>query len=115
MRAEPRQAALERKQAFTTLSVMHQVNKSARPAWLVAVVALAGVMLTGPVAADEEEFTCRDSLFGTRSCESDSGTTIKSRQDLFGNTNSTITRPDGSTTKCRSRQGLFGTITTVCD
>ena len=95
---------------------MHQANVPARPARLLAAIALAGVMLAGPAAAEEEdELTCREGLFGTRSCESDSGTTIKSRQDLFGTTNSTITRPDGSTTKCRSRQGLFGTITTVCE
>lgn len=94
---------------------MHQMNKLAHSALLLLLTGLAGVVLAGPACAEEEEFTCRDSLFGTRSCESDSGTTIKSRPDLFGNTNSTITRPDGSTTKCRSRQGLFGTITTVCE
>lgn len=94
---------------------MHQANFPVRPARLLAAIALAGVMLAGPAAAEEEELTCHEGLFGTRSCESDSGTTIKSRQDLFGNTNSTITRPDGSTTKCRSRHGLFGKITTVCE
>jgi len=94
---------------------MHQANKRAHSALVLLFAGLAGVALAGPAYADEEEFTCRDSLFGTRSCESDSGTTIKSRPDLFGNTHSTITRPDGSSTKCRSRQGLFGTITTVCE
>jgi hypothetical protein len=94
---------------------MHQANKLAHSLLVLLATGLAGMALAGPACAEEEEVTCRDGLFGTRSCESDSGTTIKSRQDLFGNTNSTITRPDGSTTKCRSRQGLFGTITTVCD
>ncbi len=94
---------------------MHLMNKTIRSAVLLMAMSLAPVIMAGQAFAEEEEFTCRDSLFGTRSCESDSGTTIKSRPDLFGNTNSTITRPDGSTTKCRSRQGLFGTITTVCE
>lgn len=97
--------------------VMHQVHKLAHSSVLLLAILMGTAVLPGPASAQEEgeEFTCRDSLFGTRSCESDSGTTIKSRPDLFGNTNSTITRPDGSTTRCRSRQGLFGTITTVCE
>lgn len=96
---------------------MHQVHKLAHSSVLLLAILMGAAVLPGPASAQEEgeEFTCRDSLFGTRSCESDSGTTIKSRPDLFGNTNSTITRPDGSTTRCRSRQGLFGTITTVCE
>lgn len=94
---------------------MHQMNKTARLALVVLAITQAPVIMPGQASADEEEITCRESLFGGSSCESDSGTTIKSRPDLFGNTNSTITRPDGSTTKCRSRQGLFGTITTVCE
>jgi hypothetical protein len=40
---------------------------------------------------------------------------MRRRPDLFGNTNSTVTTPEGSMIKCRSRQGLFGTITTGCD
>jgi hypothetical protein len=95
---------------------MHQMNKTMSRAFLLMAMSLAPVILTCQAAsADEEEFTCRDSLFGTRSCESDSGTTIKSRPDLFGNTNSTITRPDGETLKCRSRPDLFGRIHTVCE
>ncbi|WP_323356191.1 hypothetical protein [Cyanobium gracile] len=93
------------------------MNKSSTTVLPLLALSLISVTLPRPASAqdDEEEFTCRDGLFGTRSCQSDSGTTIKSRPDLFGNTNSTITRPDGSTTKCCSRQGLFGTITTVCE
>ena len=93
---------------------MHRMNR-AKAAAVLLTVGLLSVTLPGAASAQDNEFTCRDDLLGTRHCESDSGTTIKSRPDLFGNTNSTVTRPDGSTTKCRSRQGLFGTITTVCE
>lgn len=96
---------------------MSQMNKLTLATVLLASIGVVTAMRPAPVSAQdgEQEFTCRDSLFGTRSCESRSGTTIKSRPDLFGNTNSTVTSPDGSTMKCRSRQGLFGTITTVCE
>jgi hypothetical protein len=82
-----------------------------------ALLALSIAVLPTSAGAqeEEEEFTCRDSLLGTRTCESDSGTTIRSRPDLFGNTNSTVTRPDGETLKCRSRPDLFGRIHTVCE
>ena len=80
-----------------------------------ALVLLVLVVPVIPVSAEEDEFTCRQDLLGTHHCESDSGTTIRSRPDLFGNTNSTITRPDGETFKCRSRPDLFGRIHTVCD
>lgn len=78
-------------------------------------MSVAATMQAGPATAEEVEITCREGLFGTRSCESDSGTTIRCQPDLFGNTNSTVTTAEGSMVQCRSRQGLFGTITTVCD
>lgn len=94
---------------------MQLMNNLITTAILLASATVATAMLPSHTSADEQEFTCREGLFGTTSCESDSGTKIKSRPDLFGNTNSTVTSPDGSALKCRSRQGLFGGSTTICE
>lgn len=81
---------------------------------LLSVFVLAcGVALTA--AGAQEQFRCRKDLFGTQHCHSEGGTTIKSRPDLFGNTNSTITYPDGDKLRCRSTPGLFGRIHTDCE
>lgn len=81
---------------------------------VLALFALSAGIGLSPVAA-EEEFSCRQGLFGTLHCRSEGGTTIESRPDLFGNTNSTITDPEGGKLRCRSRPDLFGRIHTVCE
>lgn len=82
-------------------------------ALLSAILLACGAAL--PPAGAQEEFRCRKDLFGTQHCHSEGGTSIKSRPDLFGNTNSTITDPDGDKLRCRSRPDLFGRIHTVCE
>ncbi|MEB3199752.1 MAG: hypothetical protein VKK62_04395 [Synechococcaceae cyanobacterium] len=91
------------------------MNRSSVLSLLLPLVCTASLIQPAPAAAEEESITCREGLLGTRSCESSSGTTIRSRPDLFGNTNSTVTTPEGSTIRCRTRQGLFGSSTTVCE
>jgi hypothetical protein len=81
---------------------------------LLVLHALSAEIGLSPVAA-EEEFSCRQGRFGTHHCRSEEGTTIESRPDLLGNTNSTITDPDGGKIRCRSSPDLFGPIYTVCE
>lgn len=56
---------------------------------------------------------CRTDYFGTTTCTSSEGTTLRQRTDYFGNVITNYNTPYGNAT-CRTRTDYFGNTTTSC-